>query len=576
MSGRVYQSDGVYPMEGGTTAAGGGIAVSLDGNTAGALALVSSGTFILAGGNNITVSQNGQSVTISGAAGGGAGDGGNILAAGTRTAGSNSSVLFSNLNGISFGLDTVNGSVMTASYTVPSQSVQTQNFVAVIGSGANGNGTFTSGTLSLKAGNNITLSTGANVISVHGVAAQTVQSQNFIAAIVSGANGDGTYTSGTLSVKAGNNITLSTGANVFSIHGVAAQTVQTQNFVAVIGSGANGNGTFTSGTLTLAAGNNVTLSTGVNVISIHGGAGGGGGGIGEEVRGANGTATFTSGTITVAAGNNITLSTGANAWSIHGVAAQTVQTQNFVAVVGNGANGTGTFSSGSVSLAAGNNITLSTGANIVSIHGVASAPAQQTLSGYHPYDEGVQVAGQVGQGSLHMQPLQIPIVQYDRVGFSINWTNATNSSGSATISQWVGLYTKNASTLSLDISTSTSVGITFAGTGGNQSLQAGPRLLTVPWTQTLTKGNYWVAILTRTTSGNTDGSFSQYLLSDIASAYSGIFGAASNATAQRRLGLGVYTATTNAIPGSIAFSQLNGTATGVGRQPIFLFGSGTA
>ena len=42
-------------------------AVSLAGNTAGALANISSGTLILAGGNNITLSQNGNSVTVSAA-----------------------------------------------------------------------------------------------------------------------------------------------------------------------------------------------------------------------------------------------------------------------------------------------------------------------------------------------------------------------------------------------------------------------------------------------------------------------------------------------------------------------------
>src|SRR4029077_4242246 len=56
----------------GTAAAGGGVALSLSGNTAGALGLISSGTAILAGGNNITLSQNGQSITISGANAGGA------------------------------------------------------------------------------------------------------------------------------------------------------------------------------------------------------------------------------------------------------------------------------------------------------------------------------------------------------------------------------------------------------------------------------------------------------------------------------------------------------------------------
>src|SRR6202453_109315 len=45
----------------------GGIAVQSGGNTAGATGSVSSGTLTLAGGNNITLSQNGNAITISGA-----------------------------------------------------------------------------------------------------------------------------------------------------------------------------------------------------------------------------------------------------------------------------------------------------------------------------------------------------------------------------------------------------------------------------------------------------------------------------------------------------------------------------
>ena len=46
---------------------GGGIAVTLSSNTAGVLALVSSGTLTLAGGNNVTLSQAGNAITISAA-----------------------------------------------------------------------------------------------------------------------------------------------------------------------------------------------------------------------------------------------------------------------------------------------------------------------------------------------------------------------------------------------------------------------------------------------------------------------------------------------------------------------------
>jgi hypothetical protein len=46
---------------------GAGAAITIGGNTAGVGALVSSGTLSIAGGNNVTLSQNGQSITISGA-----------------------------------------------------------------------------------------------------------------------------------------------------------------------------------------------------------------------------------------------------------------------------------------------------------------------------------------------------------------------------------------------------------------------------------------------------------------------------------------------------------------------------
>ena len=91
--------------------------VSIQGNTAGTPALISSGTVYLAGGNNITLSQNGQSVTISGANAGGAQTGISGIADGNGNTATSGTVVFSNSNGVSFG---VSGQTVTASYTVPS------------------------------------------------------------------------------------------------------------------------------------------------------------------------------------------------------------------------------------------------------------------------------------------------------------------------------------------------------------------------------------------------------------------------------------------------------------------------
>lgn len=602
LSGTTASNSAGFTLSLSANAPGGGAfsaGVSNGGNTVGDTGITGT-RLVFAGGNNITLSQvtdaNGATITVSGANAGGAQTGisGVVVSDTTYTSGT---VSFSNQANITIG-SSVDGATQYIRLSGnPAQTVQTQNFIAAIVSGGNGDGTYTSGTLSFKAGNNITLSTGAGVMSIHGVASQTVQTQNFVAIIGSGANGNGTFTSGTLSLKEGNNITLSTGANVISIHGVASQTVQTQNLHAAIVSGANGNLTQTSGTLSVKAGNNITLSTGANVYSIHGVAA-----QTEQTQnmvviigsGANGNGTFSSGTLSIKAGNNVTLSTGANVISIHAPSPGAAAEANALELLGANTAGNTTVSGSTLGFS-GVNLTLSgtqdsrlvisapatsslVGTNGISIstNGSTISVMGAVLSGYAPYDEGVKVAGQQGQGTWHIQPLQVPSFQHDRVGFEVVWSNSSNSTGSATISHWIGLYTQNASTLSLLASTSTTNALTFSGTVGNFSLQHGNRLLTIPWTRTLTEGNYWIGIANRTTTGGGNGSFSQMLVSDVNSNFSGIFGAASNATNQRRLGLGVYSASSSSVPGSIAFSQINGTASLAQRQPSILWASGTA
>src|ERR1700749_358341 len=102
------------PTGPGASGGGGGNAVSIIGNIFGAPSLISSGTLFLAGGKNVTLSQNGQSITISAKPA--------PVATLPIWAGSPSGafggVTFSNSNGFALGLN--NG-------TIPgSQSVQTQ------------------------------------------------------------------------------------------------------------------------------------------------------------------------------------------------------------------------------------------------------------------------------------------------------------------------------------------------------------------------------------------------------------------------------------------------------------------
>lgn len=95
----------------------GGFVGSITGNTDGTPAVISSGTMYLAGGNNVTLSQNGNTISINGGAGGGGGGSIN-LSAGT-TSRNLTNFVMSNSNNVSFGL---NGSTITASASYPTQT----------------------------------------------------------------------------------------------------------------------------------------------------------------------------------------------------------------------------------------------------------------------------------------------------------------------------------------------------------------------------------------------------------------------------------------------------------------------
>ena len=178
----------------------------------GATSAISSGTVNLSGADNITISQDGQTLKFYGAAGGTSGGISGIGASNaTATSGT---VVFSNSNNVSFGMD---GNTITASAGVAGGGIA--------GIGAS-NTIFTNGTVVFSGGNNITVGTDDQKIIIS-AANQSVQTQNL------------------------HNVTL--GGNTL---GAMAQ--------------------ISSGTMTLAGGDNVTLSQDGNAITIIGASGGGG------------------------------------------------------------------------------------------------------------------------------------------------------------------------------------------------------------------------------------------------------------------------------------------------------------
>lgn len=202
-------------------------------------------------------------------------------------------------------------------------------------------------------------------------------------------------------------------------------------------------------------------------------------------------------------------------------------------------------------------------------------PLGDTRSFYNPYGDLNMVAGQVGQGTLNISPNDFPNVTFNRVYLPINNTNSSNSSGSHTLSFWIGLYTRNDSTLSLVTSASNTYALTHSGTAGSYSLYSGMRHVSIGLSTSLSEGLYYVGMLSRTTSGGANGSYSQMLVSNINSNFLGHFGSSHNTTMQFRPGIGVYSATLSSIPSSIGISQLRGSDSAAQRPPVMIFANGT-
>jgi hypothetical protein len=221
-----------------------------------------------------------------------------------------------------------------------------------------------------------------------------------------------------------------------------------------------------------------------------------------------------------------------------------------------------------------NNVSFGLDGSTLTATATADAAAAFTYPYFNPYDAYVQVTGVLGSNSLYFQPFQSPNVQFDRLVIPIYLTYST-ANASATLSFYWGLYTRSESTLNLLTDASTVFGSQLSFSTANSSLYHGVRLLTAGITDTLTEGQYYVGLMSRATTAGASISFSNIVISQQNSSFSGLFGAASNATVQYTRGLGRYSATTAALPSSVAFSQIQGNSSAFLRAPIFYLVSQT-
>lgn len=474
------------------------------------------------------------------------------ISAGTQS-GSTGTMVFSNSNGISFGMS--GSSRVTASH----DGLTSQSNQAVSGS----NGSFTFQTVTFGSSNGMHFYTTNG--SVVGSYTQTPETPFAISA-------------GTQSGSTGTMVFSNSNGISFGMSGSSRVTASHDGLTSQSNQAASGqNGSFTFQTLLFSNANGISFGTsaGPALTASH-----------------NAITSQSNQQMTMFATGNTTQSSSGttNASSLifrgDGVASVGITNGSVVISVPAGGGGltninvsAGTTSQNLSNIVFSNSNGVSFGLNgsTVTASAAGGGGGGFTAPGFHPYDDLVQVVGQVGQGTLQFDPQLAPNFSFDRLGFFVQNTNSSNSSGSHTLSFWVGLYTRNASTLSLSTSWSVSTAVTHSGTAGSYSRYSGGRLLALTVAAVeIPASRYWIAFLSRTTSGGTNGTYSNYMVSNVNSQFTGLFGTASNATHQPKLGQGYYSATTSGLPNSVAFSQINGTASLARRMPVIGFHSNTA
>lgn len=220
------------------------------------------------------------------------------------------------------------------------------------------------------------------------------------------------------------------------------------------------------------------------------------------------------------------------------------------------------------STASGTNVIFA-GSGPISVGGstnsiIISAPALGTNSFYEiKRMEWNPQATQLGSNQPFVWPIYIPnhlVISRLEAFISLSISTSSNSSHGGTLSILAGLYTRNVSTLSL--ATSGSGTYAWTNTSNNStSVLSGMKEISAGLAATMTPGDYWLMVMSRTSTVNANWWTGSNVINSISStnnAWSGRFMSASNNTDQQDLGLGIYSTTTAAVPGSIAFTQISG------------------
>jgi hypothetical protein len=225
---------------------------------------------------------------------------------------------------------------------------------------------------------------------------------------------------------------------------------------------------------------------------------------------------------------------------------------------------------------------IATAPGAVNVGGVyVGNPPDAYFNQVEPNDNNVSWAGtQFGVGSLNVTPIPIPhyaVVSAVNLLFSQTYsaTNAGSSQAQSLSLTW-GIYSLNGATLSLTTSGTYSTLCSVTGSTSSVSFN-GVKGVFLPirsdsGAALFAPGNYYVGIISSTASG---GNAIAAAISNVVysvpgglSAYKGIFGSSTNVSNQARVGCGVFSVSSSAIPASFGLSDIVGSIGGT-VSPVF-------
>ena len=547
--------------------------MTLGGNSTSAgagYALASTGTVTLAGGNNVTLSQNGNAITISAANGGGAAGtntlgmsnlGNSVGTSGVIT-GSNLQMAFAGGNNVTLS-QSINASSATITVSAANQTVQTQNLhnLTLAGNSTSAGAGYiqiSSGTATLAGGNNVTLSQNGNAVTISAFN-QSAQTQNMVNATLAGNStsagaGYALMSSGTMTIAGGNNVTLSQNGNAVTVSAFN-QSNQTAGLYAVSNTTQSSSATVDARSLSFAGAGiaSVGATNGSVVVSVP--AGGGAAGTNTLGMSNLGNTSGTTGVVTgsnvqfaFAGGNNITLS-------------QSIDASSGTITISAGAGGAAPAGSYFDNMFQQN-----------SVQGITFTSVSTGMFG--------RVIIQPLAPGNELFPYELSASTM-RLGFSNS--GSSNASGAFSSSYYFGLYTRvNSTQLSLLNSVSTSYGL--AAATNNSASFLGARWLSFNSSQfsaqpVLRAGSrYFFALLARTSSN----SYASHSMAGMHLGHSiqrsGYMATAASSNTSFNAWhpfMGVHSLTTHtALPGSLGNADINKASVYANFVPQVIFDAG--